>query len=238
MEHPDQTQLDNPAWFALAGRQAHLRQGDGLAARYMPDVAPFAAVRNTTRDAFDALRRLIAPDTPAMLQALYLPPPLDGLRSEPLFSFFQMIDHGPAPAADDEQDLLTLGAGDVADMMALAAATRPGPFGPRTIETGQYVGMRRRGRLVAMAGERMRLDGYVEISAVCVDASCRGQGLAGRLMDRLRRDIRLRGDTPFLHVRDNNAAAIALYQRLGFRTRQTFQLHRITTLDTHESACL
>ncbi|WP_374700494.1 GNAT family N-acetyltransferase [Achromobacter ruhlandii] len=106
------------------------------------------------------------------------------------------------------------------------------------METGQYVGMRRRGRLVAMAGERMRLDGYVEISAVCVDASCRGQGLAGRLMDRLRRDIRLRGDTPFLHVRDNNAAAIALYQRLGFRTRQTFQLHRITALDTHESACL
>lgn len=74
MEHPDPTQLDNPAWFALAGRQAHLRQGDGLAARYLPDVAPFAAVRNTTREAFDALRRLVAPDAPALLQTLYVPP--------------------------------------------------------------------------------------------------------------------------------------------------------------------
>ncbi|WZB74507.1 GNAT family N-acetyltransferase [Achromobacter insuavis] len=82
-----------------------------------------------------------------------------------------------------------------------------------------------------MAGERMQLEGYVEISAVCVDPDCRGQGLAARLMNRLRRDIRLRGDTPFLHVRDDNTTAIALYQRQGFRTRQTFQLQRVAAPD-------
>ncbi|WP_116791502.1 GNAT family N-acetyltransferase [Achromobacter dolens] len=232
MPHPDQSRLDNPAWFALAERQAHLRQGDGLAARYQPDVAPFAALRNTTREAFAALERLMAPDQAVLVQTLAALPPVDGLRSETLFSFFQMVDEAPAPAVDDDAlHALPLHAGDVADMMALAAATRPGPFGLRTIETGRYLGVRRAGRLVAMAGERMQLEGYVEISAVCVDPDCRGQGLAVRLMNRLRRDIRLRGDIPFLHVRDDNTTAIALYQRLGFRTRQTFQLQRVAAPD-------
>lgn len=226
MQHPDQSQLDNPAWFALTSRQQHLRQGDGLALRYLPDVAPFAALRNTTRDAFDALRRLIPPGGQVLLQTLSALPPVDGLRTETLFSFFQMVDAVAAPAADD-RDVLSLGLADSADMLALAQQTRPGPFGPRTLETGRYIGLRQAGRLIAMAGERMRLDGYVEISAVCVDEAHRGRGLAGKLMNLLRRDIADRGDTAFLHVRDNNVAAIALYERLGFRTRQTFLLHQV-----------
>lgn len=226
MQHSDQSQLDNPAWFALTSRQQALCQGEGLALRYHPDVAPFAALRNTTREAFDALQRLIPPGSQALLQTLFDVPPVDGLRTETLFSFFQMVDAAPAPEADDG-GILSLGPADSADMLALARQTRPGPFGPRTIETGRYIGLRQDGRLIAMAGERMRLDGYVEISAVCVDEAHRGRGLAGRLMNVLRREIAERGDTAFLHVRDNNAAAIALYERLGFTKRQTFLLHQI-----------
>ena len=112
-------------------------------------------------------------------------------------------------------------------MIALARRTNPGPFGLRTRETGQYLGLRDDGRLVAMAGERMRMPGHVEISAVCVDETHRGRGLAARLMNVLRQRIAARGETPFLHVRDDNTGAIALYERRGFVTRQRFVLYRV-----------
>ncbi|MNR28329.1 putative acetyltransferase [compost metagenome] len=92
---------------------------------------------------------------------------------------------------------------------------------------GRYIGMRAQGRLVAMAGERMHPAGHVEISAVCVDDDWRGKGLAGRLMQRLQRDILQRGESPFLHVLSDNRNAIALYERLGFALRQTFSLSLI-----------
>jgi predicted GNAT family acetyltransferase len=117
-----------------------------------------------------------------------------------------------------------LDAGDVPDMLALVEVTHPGPFGPRTIELGEYIGVRRQGILVAMAGERMRLDGFTEISAVCVHPSCRGQGLAAELVSTLVRSIASRGETPFLHVFNSNRAAIELYLKLGFVLRRRVHL--------------
>jgi predicted GNAT family acetyltransferase len=117
-----------------------------------------------------------------------------------------------------------LGKPDIPAMMALAEATKPGPFGPRTIELGRYVGVRRDGRLVAMAGERMRLTGFTEISAVCVDPAYRGQGLAASMIFALVAPILDRSETPFLHAFSSNRPAIALYQRLGFGLRRQVHL--------------
>lgn len=105
--------------------------------------------------------------------------------------------------------------------------TKPGPFGMRTHEMGQYIGIRDRGCLIAMAGERMRFDGYVEISAVCVDEDWRGRGLAGRLVTVLCREIERRGETPILHALGDNQPAIRLYERLGFALRRVFHLSRV-----------
>lgn len=118
-----------------------------------------------------------------------------------------------------------LGSTDVPRMLALASATQPGPFGSRTIELGDYLylGVRRGGVLVAMAGERMRLDGFTEISAVCVDAAHRKQGIAADLVRALTASIMARSETPFLHVFSSNFQAIALYRKLGFVLRR--QLH-------------
>ena len=96
---------------------------------------------------------------------------------------------------------------------------------------GRYIGLRDGGRLIAMAGERMRFDGHVELSAVCVDDGWRGKGLAVRLLGILRAEIEARGSTPFLHVFSDNHHAIALYQRLGFVRRRTFFLTRIGVAD-------
>jgi predicted GNAT family acetyltransferase len=106
----------------------------------------------------------------------------------------------------------------------LLRGRNPGPFGPRTRELGQYIGIRVDGALAAMAGERMRLDGFVEISAVCVDPEHRGRGYAALLVAWLVRKLREEGATPFLHVFPDNLSAIALYERLGFTARSALRL--------------
>jgi predicted GNAT family acetyltransferase len=106
-------------------------------------------------------------------------------------------------------------------MVELASLTKPGPFGRRTHELGTYLGIRSEGKLVAMAGERLKVPGYTEVSAVCTHPEHTGKGYARVLMTEMMQCIRDRGETPFLHVRRDNRRAVELYERLGFRTRVT-----------------
>ena len=103
--------------------------------------------------------------------------------------------------------------------MALATLTRPGPFLDKTHLLGPFVGVRREGRLVAMAGERLSLDGHGEVSGVCTHPDFRGQGLAGALMRIVTSRILQRGETAFLHARAAHVETIAFYETLGFRGR-------------------
>jgi predicted GNAT family acetyltransferase len=238
MSGSQQTDLDRPIWAALTTRQAHLGQGDALARRYHPDVAPFAALAAETPAAYHALHQLLRPHEQVALLSVEPIGPADGLQTTHVGVIHQMIaPHREAESADS-QGVIRLGHADANDMLALALKTKPGPFGKRTGETGNYIGIRDRGRLIAMAGERMRIDGYVEISAVCVDDDHRGKGLAGRLVKVLHREIEQRGETPFLHVFSDNISAIRLYERLGFQLRRTFHLNRIGHADQHSAAPL
>jgi ribosomal protein S18 acetylase RimI-like enzyme len=139
----------------------------------------------------------------------------------------QMVDDG-IPAAPDPEAVV-LGPADVPEMLALVERTRPGPFRPRTIAMGTYLGVRRGGRLIAMAGERLHPPGWTEISAVCTDAEHRGEGLATRLVLAVAAGIRERGDTPFLHASAANVNAIRLYTALGFRLRRTLRFGAVRT---------
>jgi predicted GNAT family acetyltransferase len=220
--------LDRPIWTALTTRQASLGQGDALARRYHPDVAPFAALASETPAAYEALRQLLQPQEQVTLLS---PKPLnvaEALHVEQVATIHQMVAARQVAAPSDNLDVIRLDSADSAEMLDLAQRTKPGPFAKRTHEMGHYVGVREQGRLIAMAGERMCMDGYVEISAVCVDDAWRGKGLAGRLIDILRKEIGQRGETPFLHVLDHNTNAIRLYEHLGFELRRTFVLTRIS----------
>jgi predicted GNAT family acetyltransferase len=133
----------------------------------------------------------------------------------------EMVYEGDGVPASSSSDLeiVELSAADVPEMMALTALTKPGPFHKRTHELGTYLGIRREGKLVAMAGERLKVPGFTEVSAVCTHPEHTGHGYARILMLEVMERIRSRGETPFLHVREDNVRAIALYERLGFSRR-------------------
>ena len=207
--------LDNPLWSALTGPQSHLAVRNGRAARFPADVSPFGAVADPSAWADLAVLAgaggvVLVPGAPAE------PPPGWELVDE--IPGVQMDGAGLDVAADPEA--VPLGPADVPEMLDLVARTRPGPFLPRTITLGAYLGIRRGGALVAMAGERMRPPGWGEISAVCTDPAYRGQGLAARLVRAVGVVVRERGDRPFLHAAAANATGIRLYEHLGFTLRR------------------
>jgi ribosomal protein S18 acetylase RimI-like enzyme len=208
--------LDNPLWAALTGPQAHLAVRHGRAARYPADVSPFAAVPGPGR-AWDDLAALTGEDGTVVVPAAPDEPP-PGWELVGAIPGVQM--DGSRLAVRHDPEAVRLGPADVPEMLDLVARTQPGPFGPRTITLGTYLGIRRGGVLVAMAGERMRPPGWGEISAVCTDPAQRGQGLAGRLVRAVGAVVRERGDVPFLHAAADNVSGIRLYEHLGFTLRR------------------
>ena len=222
---PDQHPLDAVIWRALTSVQGNLAEGDERARRYPAAVAPFAATIDMEPASLRSLLALVSGDDRIALfttEAVEPPSEFSVIRRD---SVDQMVlkDAG-AGAAQPGTPIVVLGVGDVPEMLALASVTQPGPFGTRTIELGDYFGIRQRGVLVAMAGERMRLDGFTEISAVCVEPAYRGNGFAVELVESLVSSIAARSEIPFLHVFSSNHAAIALYRKLGFALRRRMHL--------------
>jgi ribosomal protein S18 acetylase RimI-like enzyme len=208
--------LDNVTWAALTGPQKRFGEFHGRAARFQPDVSPFTAMDDPTDP--DAWRDLVALAGPGRLFVAgprVVPPP--GWERVGGLAGVQMADAGAA--GEDDPEAVPLGTDDVPEVLDLVRRTQPGPFEARTIELGTYLGIRDGGRLVAMAGERLKVPGWTEVSAVCTDPAFRGHGLAARLVRAVVAGIRARDERPYLHAAGTNTNAIRLYERLGFAVR-------------------
>jgi ribosomal protein S18 acetylase RimI-like enzyme len=229
MSATDEALLDNPGYASLCGPHAHLAQVRGRARRYPADVAPFLALPTppTAQDWQDAAD--LVPSGTYVAGRYGDAPPPDGWKAVQAFELVQMIEERVVGA--ECADAVPLGPADVPDMLELVAQTEPGPFLARTIELGDYLGIRRDGALIAMAGERFHVDGWTEISAVCTKPEHRGEGLASRLMGALIAGIHRRSERAFLHAMSTNTGAIRLYESLGFRVRQ----HATLTVVTREA---
>jgi ribosomal protein S18 acetylase RimI-like enzyme len=215
--------LDNVIWQALTTRQTHFAESCGEARRFLREITLLSALQEPSDKGYDSLAQLVGPGGTA---ALFLDEPYRARPGWELLAgppLVQMVyasgNRGESSAATAPDGLIELGQRDSPEMLELATLTKPGPFGTRTHELGTYVGIRREGKLVAMAGERLKVPGHTEVSAVCTHPEHTGQGFARILMTEVMRRIIARGETPFLHVRADNLRAIALYERLGFSTR-------------------
>lgn len=213
------TLLDRPVWSALMSRQRHVAIADGLARMFCPEIGPFAALGSQGVGAVHGLIRLAArhPHFAVFLEVGDIPIP-KGFRLRNSALGVQMIAERPI-APPDAADIRRLSDKDAPEMLQLARLTVPGPFARRTHTLGGFWGVRRNGRLVAMAGERMKLPGYTELSGVCVHPDHRGRGLAAMLSAKVANEVQGRGETVFLHAYADNTRAIKVYERLGFQIR-------------------
>lgn len=224
--------LDNVVWHTLSGPHARHARGTGGARRYAEGFSPIIGFADPARADFSGLAAVCAPGEHFYTDAWAGTVP-HGWRLDVESTMFKMVWRAPIPAGDAASDALPLEPSHAGEAVALATLTKPGPFGPRTLELGEYFGLFEEGRLVAMAGERFAAGGLREVSGVCTRPDRQGRGHARRLMLKLVRRQMLRGETPFLHVMSANAHARALYERMGFATYR----ESVVRVITREGAC-
>ncbi len=225
---PDTRVLDNPIWNALTSEHRGFALGNGLARRYPPEIGPLSGLVEQSAEAYKALRELTG--TGGVTAQFLVEPPAEqpgwsmvrgGLMSQMIWGG-EAVPTTPLLAGDAVLRLLT--PADVPAMVELAHLTEPGPFGRRTSELGTFFGIFEAGRLLAMAGQRMRLPGFIEVSAVCTHPDARARGYARAVMSAVLADIVQRGSTPILHVFAANHSAIRVYEGLGFAHRRSLHL--------------
>ncbi len=208
--------LDNIVWNTLTGPHARYASGTARVRRYSPGFSPLIGFADAQRPHFEGFGLYCEHGEHFYTDGWASAPP-PGWQVETESTMFKMVWEGAPPATDDAPDAVKLGSEHAAQALELALLTRPGPFGLRTIELGEYFGYFEGERLIAMAGERMCAGRLREISGVCTHPDFQGRGLARRLTAKLVRLEMLRNETPFLHVMRDNESAHRLYGCMGFR---------------------
>jgi len=217
--------LYNPVYNALRSGDVHLGLRNGEVRWFDEEVSPFAGFPEEYNKGFDDLFDLL----PVGRKILYATPqqikePKGWLLLAEIKGL-QFIYVGELKGGEDSLRIISLNKENVEEMVQLATLTKPGPFNTRTIEFGHYFGIFENGQLVAMTGQRLHVENYTEISAVCTHPDYLGKGFAAALMQQQLRLIQNHGQLPFLHVRADNSRAIALYERLHFKVNREMNFY-------------
>lgn len=214
--------LDNPVWEALSTEDKRFNRGTNALGFFPDDVSPFVGMKHWDDQDLAMLEKELPADrsfSVMIADQVRIPACFEIVFTTPLY---QMVCTKFQPIFDSSLSIRQLGDTDVPAMLALTAMTKPGPFLQRTIDFGNYVGMYENGELLAMAGERLHVKGYTEVSAVCTHPAHLGKGYASHLMSHACETVIQRRDVPFLHVKQDNTRAIAKYEHLGFSIRSAF----------------
>lgn len=219
MQSIDSHVLDNPIYNALSSGHRAFAKGTQEVNYYQEDIAPFAGLKDNSILNFDMLYENSAPESTFVVftPIAYETPKRWELVNH--IDMFQMVYMDTDMPDNDAHDFKDLDETHVDEMIELVRLTQPGPFRSKTIILGNYTGVFREEKLIAMAGHRFNPIPYIEISAVCTHPDHLGNGYAYRLLHEQIKRILDKEQIPFLHVRNDNVAAIKLYQKLGFAIR-------------------
>ncbi len=223
--------LDNPIYHSLNSAHQQFSKGANEVNYYQSDIAPFAGLKDNSLANFDALFNSSELESTFVVftPVVYEIPKRWKLLTH--INMFQMVyEHTDVPDGEISgfEDLTEQ---HVAEMIELVKLTEPGPFRTNTIALGDYIGVFKEGKLVSMAGHRFHPIPYIEISAVCTHPDHLGKGYAYQLLSEQIRRILGKGQKPFLHVRNDNVAAVKLYQKLGFVIRTDMIAYVLQKLD-------
>ena len=219
--------LDRPIWSSLTSVHAQFAVGVRNARRFQDDINPLGAARDESPQSLADLAELIPPGghiVTAQAEPIVVPP---GTHAVITATVAQMLQEGEEARPSGRHAVERLVETDAAEMLALVELTKPGPYSLRASRLGEYWGIKLDGRLVAMAGERMKQPGFTEISGVCTHPDFQGRGLGRELCLTLLARLAERGETPYLHAFSSNARAIGLYETLGFRIRRQLNVAQI-----------
>ena len=214
--------LDNPVWEALSTEDARLNCGNDAVRYFAEDVSPFVGMKHWDDHDLAILEKELPADrsfSVMIADQVRIPACFEIVFTTPLY---QMVCTRFQPIFDSSLSMRQLGDADVPAMLELTSLTKPGPFLQHTIDFGNYVGIYQNGELLAMAGERLHVNGYTEVSAVCTHPAHLGKGYASHLMSHACETVIQQGNIPFLHVKQDNTRAIVKYEHLGFSIRSAF----------------
>ncbi|MEM9393360.1 MAG: GNAT family N-acetyltransferase [Pseudomonadota bacterium] len=222
--HSTDALLDDPVQAACDSGWSQWVQSQGAAQALPAFIGHFATLCEEDPKGGEDLAALIAKRKAPVLflkkAEITVPAPVECLKE---FGALQMVLSKP-PDLPDMDEITLLEMRDAEDMLALAQISKPGPFAIGTPLLGKFLGIRQNGHLIAMAGQRINLPGWVEISGVCVHPDFHGRGLGADLTCAMVHLILSGAAMPFLHTYRENHRAISLYERLGFQVRTEMHL--------------
>lgn len=211
-----QTLLNNPVYHALISGDAALSNGEGAVKYFDEAVSPFVGFPENYDKGFDDLYEQLPAGRKILFASIIPIKETKGWEQKAYIKGSQFVFDTIQKVQQPLLQPVPLTHEHAAEMVALAALTKPGPFDMRTIDFGHYHGFFEEGKLLAMTGQRLHPYNYAEVSAVCTHPGALGKGYATALLQHQLHIILDQQKIPFLHVREDNERAIAVYERLGF----------------------
>ncbi len=226
---PDQyKKLDNPAWHALTETHAKFAEGTGELKRYDPGIVLFSGYNLAAKNITAQFDQIYKPGESFFLFDEFPALPAN-YQIETVVQCMQMVCENPV-AQKITEELVPLERKHWDEMYELVSTVFPGYYLPGTPVMGDYFGIFKEGKLVAIAGERLSMDSLTEISAVVTHPDYQGRKYAQQLVSYLDHKNLQAGDIPFLHTGHKNERAIKIYELLGYAKRRIIAATKIKRL--------